>query len=66
MLSYGYNVEIKKSDKDNITPKNSAKHSVIKKITDKLNQHPEYCQKIIDYYHEDYDLFNTVSFYNKQ
>jgi len=66
MLSYGCDVEIKKSDKDNITLKNSAKHSVIKKITDKLNQHPEYRQKIIDHYHEDYDLFNTVSFYKKQ
>jgi hypothetical protein len=65
MLLYGCNVEIKKSDKDNITLENSVKHSVIKKITDKLNQHPEYSQKIIDYYHEDYDLFNTVPFYKK-
>jgi len=65
MLSYGCDVEIKKSDKDNITLKNSAKHSVIKKITDKLNQHPEYRQKIIDHYHEDYALINSVKFYKK-
>ena len=66
MLSYGCNVEIKKSDKDNITPKHSAKRSVINKIVSKLDQHPEYRQKIINHYHEDYDLFNTVSFYKKQ
>ena len=66
MLSYGCDVEIKKSDKDNVTPKNSAKHSVMNKIVSKLNQHVEYSQKIIDYYHKDYDLFNTVSFYKKQ
>jgi hypothetical protein len=65
MLSYGCDVEIKKSDKDNITRKNSAKHSVIKKIADKLNQHPEYRQKIIDHYHEDYALINSVKFYKK-
>jgi hypothetical protein len=66
MLSYGCDVEIKKSDKDNITPKHSTKHSVLNKIVSKLDQHPEYRQKIIDHYHKDYDLFNTVSFYNKQ
>jgi hypothetical protein len=66
MLSYGCDVEIKKSDKDNITPKNSAKNSVMDKIFSKLTQHSEYSQKIVDHYHEDYDLFNTVSFYNKQ
>lgn len=66
MLSYGCDVEIKKSDKDNITLKNSVKHSVIKKIVDKLNQHPEYRQKIIDHYHEDYALINSVKFYKKQ
>ena len=66
MLSYGCDVEIKKSDKDNITLKNSAKHSVMAKIVSKLDQHIKYSQKTIDYYHEDYDLFNTVSFYKKQ
>jgi hypothetical protein len=66
MLSYGCDVEIKKSDKDNITLKNSVKHSVMAKIVSKLDQNIKYSQKIIDYYHEDYDLFNTVSFYNKQ
>jgi hypothetical protein len=66
MLLYGCDVEIKKSDKDNITLKNSVKHSVIKKIADKLNQHPEYRQKIIDHYHEDYALINSVKFYKKQ
>jgi hypothetical protein len=66
MLSYGCDVEIKKSDRDNITLKNSAKHSVMAKIVSKLDQNIKYSQKTIDYYHEDYDLFNTVSFYNKQ
>lgn len=67
MLSYGCDVENKsQKNKDNITRKNSVKHSVIKKITDKLNQHPEYRQKIINHYHKDYDLFKTVSFYKKQ
>lgn len=66
MLSYGCDVEIKKSDKDNITPKYSAKHSVMDKIVSKLDQHPEYRQKIINHYHKDYNLFNTVSFYKKQ
>lgn len=66
MLSYGCDVEIKKSDKDNITKENSIKQSVMNKIASKLDQNIEYRQKIIDYYHEDYDLFNTVSFYKKQ
>lgn len=66
MLSYGCDIEIKKSDKDNITPKHSAKHSVMDKIVSKLDQHPEYRQKIIDHYHEDYALINLVKFYKKQ
>jgi hypothetical protein len=67
MLSYGCDVENKNlKNKDNITRKNSVKHSVIKKITDKLNQHPEYRQKIFDHYHEDYALINSVKFYKKQ
>ena len=63
MLSYGCDVEIKKSDKDNITPKDSAKHAVMDKIVSKLDQHTKYRQKIIDHYHEDYALINSVKFY---
>jgi hypothetical protein len=66
MLSYGCDVEIKKSDRENTTKENSAKHSVIDKIVSKIGQHPEYRQKIIDYYHEDYALINSVKFYKKQ
>lgn len=63
MLSYGCEVEIKKSDRDNITKENSAKHSVMNKIVSKLDQHTEYRQKIINYYHEDYALIDSVKFY---
>jgi hypothetical protein len=67
MLSYGCDIENKnRKGKDNITSKHSTKNSVMKKIVNKLDQHPEYRQKIINHYHEDYDLFNTVSFYKKQ
>lgn len=66
MLSYGCDVEIKKSNKDNITLKNSAKHSVMAKIVSKLDQNPEYRQKIINHYRKDYALINSVKFYKKQ
>jgi hypothetical protein len=35
-------------------------------IVNALDQHPEYSQKIIEYYHEDYVLINLVKFYKKQ
>jgi len=66
MLSYGCDVEIKKSDKDNFTLKYSAKQFVMNKIANVLDQHPDYSQKIIEYYHDDYALVNSVKFYKKQ
>ena len=66
MLSYGCDVEIKKSDRENVTHENSAKQSVMDKIVSKLDQHPKYRQKIINYYCEDYALINSVKFYKKQ
>ena len=67
MLSHGCDIENKnRKGKDNIRSKHSTKNSVMKKIGSKLDQHPEYRQKIIDHYHEDYALINSVKFYNKQ
>jgi len=69
MSSYG--VQLIKNDGNtdnaaNITNNNDKKISVMNKIVSVLNQHPEYSQKIIEYYHDDYALINSVKFYKKQ
>jgi len=69
MSSYG--VQLIKNDGNtdnaaNITNNNDKKISVMNKIVSVLDQHPEYSQKIIEYYHDDYALINSVKFYKKQ
>jgi len=69
MSSYG--VQLIKNDGNtdnaaNITNNNDKKISVMNKIVSVLDQHPEYSQKIIEYYHDDYALVNSVKFYKKQ
>jgi len=69
MSSYGIQLINNEGDANNaanITKNHDVKTSVMEKIIDALNQHPEYSQKIIEYYHEDYALINSVEFYKKQ
>ena len=69
MSSYGIQLTKNAGNTDNaanITKNNDVKTLVMKKIVNALDQHPEYSQKIIEYYHEDYALINLVKFYKKQ
>lgn len=69
MSSYGVQLIKNEGSTDNaanITNNNDKKISVMNKIVDVLDQHPEYSQKIIEYYHDDYALVNSVKFYKKQ